>query len=94
MNADCHIHMVLDGVDWKASIARGIRENYIAGVLSDYQKKGYKYLRDGGDRLEHLFLAYFHIENWFFSVKQRSKPLPGTPSRRGAANLWKPQIKI
>ena len=50
MNADCHIHMVLDGIDWKASIARGIREDYIAGVLSDYQKKGYKYLRDGGDR--------------------------------------------
>ena len=50
MNADCHMHMVLDGVDWKASIARGIREDYIRSVLEDYKNKGYAYLRDGGDR--------------------------------------------
>lgn len=22
MNADCHIHMVLDGIEWKSAIAR------------------------------------------------------------------------
>ena len=50
MKADCHIHMVLDGVDWKASIARGIQDGYIHKILADYQAKGYTYLRDGGDR--------------------------------------------
>ena len=50
MKADCHIHMVLDGVDWKASIARGIQDGYIHNILKDYQAKGYTYLRDGGDR--------------------------------------------
>ena len=50
MRADCHIHMVLDGIDWKASIARGVADGHIRRVLEDYQKKGYTYLRDGGDR--------------------------------------------
>ena len=50
MKADCHIHMVLDGMDWKSSISRGIREDHIRGVLEDYRQKGYTYLRDGGDR--------------------------------------------
>lgn len=50
MKADCHMHMVLDGVDWKASIARGIDDAFILGVLKDYADKGYRYLRDGGDR--------------------------------------------
>ena len=50
MRADCHIHMVLDGIDWKASIARGIREDYIRDILKEYQRLGYTYLRDGGDR--------------------------------------------
>lgn len=53
MNCDCHIHMVLDGADWKAAIGRHKNtpdENYIRQVLSDYQQKGYTYLRDGGDR--------------------------------------------
>lgn len=53
MNCDCHIHMVLDGADWKAAIGRHKNtpdENYIRQVLSDYHKKGYTYLRDGGDR--------------------------------------------
>lgn len=50
MKADCHIHMVLDGVDWKASIARGVQDGYIHSVLKAYQAQGYTYLRDGGDR--------------------------------------------
>ena len=50
MKADCHVHMVLDGVDWKASIARGVCDSYIHSVLDGYAHAGYTYLRDGGDR--------------------------------------------
>lgn len=50
VKADCHMHMVLDGVDWKASIARGVCDSFIHAVLDDYAQKGYTYLRDGGDR--------------------------------------------
>lgn len=53
MNADCHIHMVLDGLDWKAAIARhagGPDICYIRNILSQYQMLGITYLRDGGDR--------------------------------------------
>lgn len=53
MKADCHIHMVLDGVDWKAAIARHNGkpdENFIHKTLAAYRDLGYTYLRDGGDR--------------------------------------------
>ena len=50
---DCHIHMVLDGENWKAAIQR--HENgpdlpWIRGILERYANAGYDYLRDGGDR--------------------------------------------
>ena len=50
---DCHMHMILDGVEWKASIARhtnGPKEDYIQKILEGYRELGYTYLRDGGDR--------------------------------------------
>ena len=53
MNADCHIHMVLDGVDWKNAILRhsgGPDLAWIKNALSIYQGQGITYLRDGGDR--------------------------------------------
>ena len=53
MRADCHIHMVLDGDYWKAAIARhsqGVDEAWVRSTLSTYEKKGFTYLRDGGDR--------------------------------------------
>ncbi|MCI7726958.1 MAG: amidohydrolase family protein [Clostridiales bacterium] len=53
MLVDCHIHMVLDGQDWKAAIARHrqtVDEGWIRCRLSHYQKLGFTYLRDGGDR--------------------------------------------
>ena len=53
MKADCHMHMVLDGFDWKASIARHKEQPHIPTIraaLSMYQQQGYTYLRDGGDR--------------------------------------------
>lgn len=53
MYCDCHMHMVLDGVDWRAAIARhknGVDEDFIRRTLETYQKLGFSYLRDGGDR--------------------------------------------
>ena len=53
MGCDCHIHMVLDGADWKRAIARhsgGVQEAWVRRVLEVYQKLGFFYLRDGGDR--------------------------------------------
>lgn len=53
MKADCHIHMVLDGIDWKNAIRRHVYapdEAYIRSILALYQKLGYTHLRDGGDR--------------------------------------------
>ncbi len=53
MRADCHMHMILDGYHWKTAILRhekGPEEGFIRAVLAQYQKDGYTYLRDGGDR--------------------------------------------
>lgn len=53
MRADCHMHMILDGSDWKKAIARhsaGPDEAWIRNILKRYQKLGFTYLRDGGDR--------------------------------------------
>ncbi len=53
MYSDCHMHMVLDGVDWRAAIRRHqpeIGEAWIRQVLGKYQALGFAYLRDGGDR--------------------------------------------
>lgn len=53
MLADCHIHMVLDGADWKAAIARHVQkpqEVWIHQTLARYRELGFSYLRDGGDR--------------------------------------------
>lgn len=50
---DCHIHMVLDGLDWRAAIGQhkeNPREDWIRGVLQEYVRQGFGYLRDGGDR--------------------------------------------
>lgn len=53
MKVDCHIHMLFDGIDWRAAIARHHNkpnEPFIRRTLEAYQNKGYTYLRDGGDR--------------------------------------------
>ena len=53
MRWDCHMHMVLDGLDWRAAIGRHRetpREDWIRGVLAEYARQGFGYLRDGGDR--------------------------------------------
>ena len=53
MAADCHMHTVLDGRDWRASISAHRScpdEQIIRRVLKTYADLGYTYLRDGGDR--------------------------------------------
>ena len=53
MSADCHIHMVLDGVFWRSAIhrhAEGVDTPWVHRVLEQYRDRGYTYLRDGGDR--------------------------------------------
>ena len=53
MNADCHIHMLLDSGYWKAAIDRHRAAPHmqaIRAVLETYRSKCYVYLRDGGDR--------------------------------------------
>ena len=53
MVCDCHMHMVLDGIDWRAAIGRHSRqvdEAFVRRALAVYREKGYCYLRDGGDR--------------------------------------------
>lgn len=53
MLSDCHMHMVLDGVAWREAIGRHSRaplDSFIRSTLEQYQRAGYGYLRDGGDR--------------------------------------------
>lgn len=54
MAADCHMHMILDGYEWRTAIHRhsdqGPDVPWIREILGIYQRKGYTYLRDGGDR--------------------------------------------
>ena len=53
MRSDCHMHMILDGYEWKAAIARHAEKTddaWIRQQIEVYHKQGYTYLRDGGDR--------------------------------------------
>jgi len=53
MYCDCHIHMVLDGRNWKEAIAAHAgdpQEALIRSRLETYRDLGFTYLRDGGDR--------------------------------------------
>lgn len=50
---DCHMHMILDGAEWKSAIHRHAAapdEPWIRRVLQHYRDLGFVYLRDGGDR--------------------------------------------
>ena len=53
MRCDCHMHMILDGYEWKAAIARHAEKTddaWIRQQIETYHQLGYTYLRDGGDR--------------------------------------------
>ena len=51
MRADCHMHAILDGIEWRSAIARHNPvpdEKWIHAMLKTYQSLGFTYLRDGG----------------------------------------------
>ena len=53
MRSDCHMHMILDGLEWRSAIARHKQQPdvaFIRKVLAVYRDLGVTYLRDGGDR--------------------------------------------
>ena len=53
MKADCHIHMLLDGRDWRSAIDAHRNAPDCALIrsrLRQYAEEGFTYLRDGGDR--------------------------------------------
>ena len=53
MKSDCHIHMVLDGADWRRAIdAHRIQPDreLIRARLKAYADAGFTYLRDGSDK--------------------------------------------
>lgn len=54
MPGDCHIHMVLDGWDYKKAMGahrEQVQDGWIRARLKDYADAGTMYLRDGGDAL-------------------------------------------
>ena len=60
MLADHHIHIILDGADWRTAIAAhrdGPNEAIVRQRLRAYQAAGVTYLRDGGDRWGVCLLA-------------------------------------
>ena len=51
MYCDCHIHMALDGSDWKAALARhktAPDEAFIRATLKNYQALGFVFRADAG----------------------------------------------
>lgn len=53
MRSDCHMHMILDGYEWKGAIARHAVKTddaWIRKQIETYHTLGFTYLRDGGDR--------------------------------------------
>ena len=53
MRVDCHMHMILDGEEWRSAIRRHSTQPdtaWIHAVLARYRELGFVYLRDGGDR--------------------------------------------
>ncbi len=57
---DCHMHMALDGIDWKTALDRhrpSPDERFVRRTLEGYAQAGVTYLRDGGDRFGACELA-------------------------------------
>lgn len=53
MLGDCHMHMVLDGVEWRSAMGRHrekVQEDWVHRTLRAYADAGVTYLRDGGDK--------------------------------------------
>lgn len=78
MKCDCHIHAVLDGVDFRASIASHKGHPnlpFIHKMLSSYRDRGYTYLRDGGDRFGACYAAREIAKDYGISYKAPGAPL-------------------
>lgn len=53
IRGDCHIHMLLDGRNWREAIDRHRgrpEDGFILRTLEHYRAQGFVYLRDGGDK--------------------------------------------
>ena len=60
MTYDAHIHIALDGADWRAALVRhanGASEQAVRETLAAYAAVGATYLRDGGDKCGASLLA-------------------------------------
>ena len=78
MKADCHMHMVLDGADWRQAIGRHQQmpdRAFIRGILERYSALHYDYLRDGGDRWGAGKLAREMAEEYGISYRTPLSPL-------------------
>ena len=78
MRADCHIHMVLDGHDWKRAIDRhrgGPDRQWIRERLKEYAAAGFTYLRDGGDKWGVGLAAREEAGEWGITYRTPLAPL-------------------
>ena len=76
--ADCHIHMVFDGVDWKKAIDRhraAPDRELISARLKAYAGAGFTYLRDGGDKWGVGAAARELAPEWGITYKTPLAPL-------------------
>ena len=78
MKSDCHIHMVLDGADWRAAIDRhraAPDRELIRARLKEYAEAGFDYLRDGGDKWGVGAAAREEAGEWGITYKTPLAPL-------------------
>ena len=78
MRSDCHMHMVLDGFDWRKAIDRhknGPDREWIRARLQEYAVAGFAYLRDGGDRWGVGAAAREMAPEWGITYKTPLAPL-------------------
>ena len=94
---DCHIHMVLDGVNWKDAIARhkaAPQEALIRQTLECYQALGFSYLRDGGDRWGVCALAAGLAPEYGITSTHASTCAPSSVMRRAIIRPMSPLPRI
>ena len=78
MKSDCHIHMVLDGTDWRGAIDRhraAPDREWICVRLAGYAAAGFDYLRDGGDKWGVGLAAREMAGEWGITYKTPLAPL-------------------
>ena len=53
MFGECHAHVIMDGMNYKAAVAlhkNGVCQEAVRTHLEAYQKAGITFVRDGGER--------------------------------------------